>query len=166
MSTLLRLCLLLTTFATLVSSTTTPSLVVPPVYSNCSGNNPTPLPNDTASFKPQIPVNGSSTGWEEWVFLSHNILADGSMLVYSYKWAVGDPTSANTSQSAFSAWAYFPNGTFYHQVVRDAFKYEEHADGGFTYSIANSKLTWDPKDELWRTSVNAEGWIIESVTKT
>ena len=171
MSSLLRLCLLLAAFSTLVSSETAHSLTVPAVYNNCSGDYPLPLPNDQASFKPQIRVNPlkigkNGTGWEEWVMLSHNRLSDGTELIYSYKWALGEPASANVSNHAFTAWAHFPNGTFYHQEVRGIFEYEEHPDGGFTYSIANNHLTWDPAHGYWNTSVNAEGWIIETHTAT
>ncbi|KAF9645408.1 hypothetical protein BDM02DRAFT_3204810 [Thelephora ganbajun] len=170
MPTLVHLCLLLIAFSTLVSSERLPSLIEPAVYNNCSGDYPLPLPSGAAStpfFKPQIRVNplqinNNGTGWEEWLFLAHNRLADGSELVYSYKWALGDPTSANVSRHAFVAWAYFPNGTFYHQVVHDVFEYEERVDGSFTYSIANNHLTWDPARELWNTSISVGGWIIES----
>ena len=170
MLTLLCLCLLLTTFSTLVSSKPT-SLTVPAVYNNCSGDYPLPLPDDQAAFKPQIRVNPleigkNGTGWEEWAVLSHNSLPDGTVFVLSYKWALGEPTSANVSSHAFTVWAHFPNGTFYHQEVRDIFKYEEHADGGFTYSIANNHFTWDPVYGYWNTSINAEGWIIEARTET
>jgi hypothetical protein len=63
------------------------------------------------------------------------------------------------------AWAHFPNGTFYRQIVHGVFEYEEHADGGFAFSIANNSLTWDPVRRLWNTSVNAGGWVIESSTE-
>jgi len=173
MSTLVYLHLLLAAFSTLVSSQTTPSFTTPAVYNNCSGNYPLTLPSGAAStpfFKPQIRVNpleinNNGTGWEEWLFLAHNRLADGSELIYSYKWALGDPTSANVSHHTFTAWAHFPDGTFHHQAVHDVFKYEENADGGFTYSIANNHLTWDPTHGFWNTSVNAGGWIIETHTE-
>ena len=146
------------------------SFTVPSVYYNCSGHNPTLPPSDTTSFKHQIRVNPleinkNGTGWEEWVFLAHNVQPDGSMLTYGYKWALGDPSSANVSQHAFSAWAYFPNGTFYNQLVRDIFKYEEHPDGGLTYLIANNNLTWEPLDGIWHSSINAGGWVIETNTE-
>ena len=170
MSTLLRLSLLLAASSTLVSPTFTPSPTVPAVYNNCSGNYPLPLPNDEASFKPQIHSNPfdigkNGPGWEEWAVISHNRLSDGSELIYGYKWSLGDPTSANVSEHAFSAWAHFPNGTFYRQVVRDVFKYEERQDGGFTYSIANNHLAWDAVNQLWNASVNAGGWTIETRTE-
>ena len=165
MSTLTYLCLLLAAFSTLVSSS---SLTTPAVYNNCSGDSLVSPPTDsdsTSFFKPQIPVDGSGAGWEEWLFVSHNLLSDGSVLVYSHKWSHGDPASANASQSAFSVWASFPNGTFSHQIVYDAFKYEEHEDGGFTCSIGNNHLTWDPTHLVWNSSVNANGWIIETHTE-
>ena len=168
MSTLLRFCLLLGALSTLVSSKTTPLLTPPAVYNNCSGNNPISLPTNTAStsyFKPQLRVKKNGIGWEEWVFLAHNRQADGSELVYSYKWALGDPTVGNVSQHAFTAWAYFPGGASYNQVVYGDFKYEEHSDGGFTYSIGKNSLTWDPVHDIWHTSVNAGGWIIETNTE-
>ena len=170
MSPLLHLCLLLTAFSTLVLSN---PLTAPAVYTNCSGDHPVRLPNSVAStpfFKPQVrvdphKVNGNGTGWEEWAFILHNLLPDGSELVYSYKWGMGDPTSADVSHQTFVAWAYFPNGTFYHQVVRDVFKYKDNQDGGFTLSIADNHLTWDPVHAYWNTSVNVEGWTIESHTQ-
>jgi hypothetical protein len=178
MPALAQLCLLLTAFSALVSSkpTPTPSLTVPPtVYNNCSGHAqfPHPLLNDTAStpyFKPQIrinplEINNNGTGWEEWLFLAQNRLADGSELVYSYKWGLGDPTSANVSHHTFVAWAYFPNGTFYRQIVHDEFTYEEYEHGGFTYSIADNHLSWDPVEGIWTTSINANGFIIEARTE-
>jgi len=172
MSILRRLCLLLTAFSTLVSSKPAHPPTIPAVYNNCSGNNPIPLPNGAAStpfFKPQIhinplEINKNGTGWEEWFLLGHTRLADGSEIVYSCKWALGDPTSANASDDEFVVWAYFPNGTFYRQAVYDVFEYEVHADGGFTYSIASNHLTWDPTHGLWNTSVNIGGWIIETHT--
>jgi len=171
MSTLLCLSLLLAASSTLASSNPTPSLTVPTVYNNCSGDYPLPLPNDEASFRPQIcakplDTGKNCTGWEEWAVLSHNRLLDGSELTYGFKWSLGEPTSANVSDHAFSAWAHFPNGTLHRQVVRDVFKYEEHPDGGgFTYSIANNHLTWDAVNRLWNVSVNAGGWIIETHTE-
>jgi hypothetical protein len=142
------------------------------VYKNCSGNDPVPLPHSPEStpfFKPQIQVsrqeiNNNGTGWEEWLSINHNLLADGSELIYGYKWALGDPTSANVSHTTFIAWAYLPNGTFYREIVHDVFRYEESEDGGFTCSIGNNSLTWDPVQAVWNASINAEGWIIESST--
>ena len=122
----------------------------------------------TPFFKPQIRINPleidkNGTGWEEWLLLGQAFF-DGSELVYSCKWGLGDPTSANISHQTFTAWVYFPNGTFYHQVVHDVFEYEEHPDGGFTYSIAGNSLTWDPVNGFWNTSVNTDGFIIETYT--
>ncbi|KAF9645423.1 hypothetical protein BDM02DRAFT_3262935 [Thelephora ganbajun] len=47
-------------------------------------------------------INRTGTGWEEGFLLAHNRLADGSELMYSYKWALGDPTSANVSRHALA----------------------------------------------------------------
>ena len=167
MLTLVRLCLLLAAFTTLVSS------AHPSVYNNCSGSDSIPLSHSADSapfFKPQIrinplKINNNGSGWEEWMFTGHNYLPDGSELVYSYKWALGEPTSANVSHTTFIALAYFPNGTFYREIVHDVFEYEEYEDGGFTYSIGNNRLTWDPEHRLWETSVNANGFIIEATTE-
>ena len=172
MLTLVHLCFLLAGFSTLVSSKTTSSLTTPTVYNNCSGDYTLPLPSGATStplFKPQLrinplEINKNGTGWEEWLLLGHSRLADGTELVYSCKWALGDPTSANVSHQTFVGWVYFPNGTFFHQVVRDVFEYEEYADGGFTYSIADNHLTWDPVHGFWNTSVNVGGWVIETYT--
>lgn len=172
MFTLLRLSLLLAAFSTLVSSECIPSHNQRAVYKNCSGDDPVPLPHSsdsTSFFKPQIRVNPleinkNGTGWEEWLSINHNYLPDGSQLTYGYKWALGDPTSANVSHTTFIVWAYFPNGTFYREIVHDVFLYEELEGGGFTCSIANNHLTWDPVRALWITSINAAGWIIESTT--
>ena len=163
---LLRLCLLLTALSTSVSSKPSHFPTTPSVYSNCSGHDPVPLPHSATSspfFRPQIHKNGP--GWEEWAFLSHNRLADGTELIYSYKWALGDPTSADVSQHSFVGWALFPNGTFFHEVVHGGLEYEQHADGGFKYSIGDNHLIWDAALELWNTSVNAGGWLIETHTQ-
>ena len=170
MPTLLCFSLLLAAPSALALSNPTPSLTDPTVYNNCSGDYTLPLPNNGGSFKPQIRVNPldidkNGTGWEEWAIVSHNRLPDVSELIYGFKWSLGEPTSANVSDHAFSAWAHFPNGSFYRQVVHDVFKYEQHADGGFTYSIANNHLTWDPVHELWNASINAGGWIVETHTE-
>ena len=172
MSVFLHLCLLLTVLSTLVSPETTCPPTAPSVYNNCSGNNPVPLPTGAEStplFKPQIrinplEINNNGTGWEEWLLIGQIRLPDGSEVVYGCKWALGDPTSANVSHQVFSGWTYFPNGSFYHQVVHDTFQYEERPDGGFTYSIADNHLIWDPTHGLWNTSVNSGGWIIETNT--
>jgi len=173
MSTILRLCLLLTAFSTLVASKPTHSPNTPTVYNNCSGHGYVSLPDSAAStpfFQPQIRANPDGNhkkciGWEEWVFLAHNRLADGTELIYSYEWVFGDPASANDTGHTFVAWALFPNGTLYNQIAQGEFKYEERADGGFTYSIGKNHLIWDPVHELWNTSVNAGGWIIETHTR-
>lgn len=172
MPTLGYLSLLLVAFSTLVSSKfTLSSLTAPAVYNNCSGNTPLSLPTGAEStpfFKPQIhplEVTKNGTGWEEWIFIAHNLLPDGTQLIYRCKWSLGDPASANVSDHTYVGWAYFPNGTFYNQIVHDVFKYEEHANGGFTYSIANNNLTWDPTHGLWSISARAGGWIIETTTQ-
>jgi hypothetical protein len=59
------------------------------------------------------------------------------------------------SHHTFAAWAYFPNGTFYRQIVHDEFTYEEYEDGGFACSIADNHLSWDPAEGIWTTSINA-----------
>jgi len=158
---------LLAVFSALVSSQTVPALTPPSVYNNCSGDSPYHLPSGAAStpyFKPQIPTDRdeNGAGWEEWVMFIQGTLEDGSDATHSYKWSRGDPTSANLSHSAFSAWAYFPNGTLHYQAVQGAFKYGENADGGFTCSIANNHLTWDPAHGFWNASINAEGLITET----
>ena len=173
MLTLLRLCLLLAAFYTLVSSECVPSHAQPAVYKNCSGNDLVPLPHGSDStpfFKPQIRVNplqikNNGTGWEEWLFIHQGLLPDGSELTHGYKWALGDPTSANVSHTTFIVWAYFPNGTFYREIVHDAFQYAELEDGGFKLSIASNSLTWDPVSGLWKTSINVQGWVIETSTE-
>ena len=166
MLTLPHLCLLLTALFTSVSSKPSHFPTTPSVYSNCSGNDPVPLPHSAGSssfFQPQIHKGGP--GWEEWAFLSHNRLADGTELIYSYKWALGDPTSTDASQHTFVAWALFPNGTFYHEAVSGGLEYEQRPDGGFTYSVGNNHLIWDPAHGLWNTSVNAAGLIIDVRTQ-
>lgn len=165
MSTLAYLCLLLAAFSTSVSSETTSSLASSTVFNNCSGDYPLPLPSGAASTpdsKPQISVNKTGTGWEEWLVLAQGSLTDGSNITYGYRWSLGDPASANLSDTTFSAWVYFLNGTFYNGRVHDAFKYEENTDGGFTCSIADNHLTWDPVDGSWQVSVNAEGLVTET----
>jgi len=67
--------------------------------------------------------------------------------------------SADLSDTTLSAWLYFPNGTFHHSLIHDAFEYEKNADGGFTCSIGNNRLTWDAVQESWQVSVNADGFI-------
>lgn len=166
----IRLGLLLAAAFTLVSSKPLHSTTI---YSNCSGTGYVPLPVGAAAtpyFKPQLHVdprdiNKNGTGWEEWAFIHHNRLPDGSELLYSYKWSMGDPTSGNVSHQVFVGWAYFPNGTFYHEVVRDKFLYEEYKDGGFKFSIADNHLVWDPATDRWNVSVNVNGWIINSSTE-
>ena len=84
--------------------------------------------------------------------------------MFSYKWALGELTSANVSHTTFIALAYFPNRTFCREIVHDSFEYEEYEGGGFTCSIGNNGLAWDPVQRLWETSVNANGFIIEATT--
>jgi hypothetical protein len=91
--------------------------------------------------------------------------------MYGYKWALGDPTSANVSHTTLILWASFPNGTFYREIVHDPFEYEEFGGGdddddkGFKYSIGRNSLIWNPTRGVWITSINAAGFIIESVTQ-
>ena len=165
---------LLAAFYTLVSATMVSAGCnnsnQPTAYYNCSGDDPVSLlrsSDSTPFFKPQIRVNPvninkNGTGWEEWLFLGHTPLPGDLTFTYSYKWALGDPASANVSHTTFIAIGYFPNGTFYREIVHDVFNYEEHRDGGFTYSIGDNHLTWDLVNERWITSINANGWIIES----
>ena len=172
MLSLLRLYLLLAALSTLVVSECGPWSAQPNVYADCSGDDPVPLPHSTDStpfFKPQIRVNpldinNNGSGWEEWMLLGHHVLEDGSQLIYSCKWALGEPTSANISHSAFIGLVYIPNGTFFREIVHDVFRYKEYEDGGFTYSVANNHLTWDPTNRLWKASVNSSGLTIESST--
>lgn len=172
MLTLVRLCLLLGAFSALVSAQTESSLTKSVVYNNCSGNLAHPPPNNVEStpfYKPQIrinplDINKNGTAWEEWLFIAHNRLEDGSELMYGYKFALGDPTSANVSHQTLIAWAYFPNGTFYRQIGHGQFTYDEYSDGSFTYSIGDSHLTWDYTRGLWNTSISIEGYVINSVT--
>lgn len=167
---LAHLCLVLTALSALVASKPTSS---PTVFCNCTGKETVNLPDNVASgpaYKPQLRINpleisSNGTGWEEWVFLSHNRNPDGTELIYSYKWGLGDPTSGNVSHQTFIAWAYFPNGTFYRQIAHDVMQYEESADGGFSISIAGNSLTWDPVNDLWNTSINVGGWTIETHTE-
>ena len=173
MSTLTRLYLLLAAFSTLVSARIISSLTESAVYNNCSGQPASLPPNDTAStpfFKPQVRVNPrdvgkNGTGWEEWLVLGQNLLPGGQELIYSHKWARGDPTSANISHQTFISWTLFPNGTFFRQIAHGEFKYQESADGGFTLSIADNYLTWDPVQAHWNTSINAGGLILQTITE-
>jgi hypothetical protein len=119
----------------------------PTACNNHSGHNPLPLPNDTASapFKPKIRtyplgIDDNGTGREELLFLVRNRLADGPEFVYDYKSGLGDPASANDSHRKIAPWAYIPSGTFYRQIAHDELTYEEHADRGFTHSIADNHL--------------------------
>jgi len=164
MPTLVYLYLLLAGFSTLVSSKRTPSPTSPAVYNNCSGDYPLPLPSGAAStshFKLQIAVNPhkSGAGWEEWLIFVQGMLPDGSGITYGYRWSRGDPGSTDLSDTTFSASLYFPNGTFHHSLVHDAFEYGRDAGGGFTCSIGNNHLTWDAVQESWQISVNADGFI-------
>ena len=173
MLTFARLSLLLAACSTLVSSTPTPSPYDHSGYNNCPGKSYKSPPDNKDSIdliKPQIHVDPrdvlkNGTGWEEWLWIGHNQLPDGDIVDYGYKWARGDPTSGNLSHTLFITWAHFPNGTFYREIERDVFKYEEHSDGSFMYSIANNNLTWDPKEGTWTAAVHNNGYVIDSVTK-
>lgn len=145
----------------------------PTVYDNCAGHL-SPLPPDniasTPYYKPQIRVNPldikkNGTAWEEWLFVGHNPLPDGKELMYGYKFALGDPTSSNVSHTTLIAWAFFPNGTFYRQIGRGPFEWEEDKDGGFTYTIAGNHFSWDAKKGIWNTTIHVAGYIIEQVTE-
>jgi len=170
MAILAHLCLLLAAFSALASAKPEPSLSKSTVYNNCSGDYPHHIPDNTEStkyFKQQVQVKPedvlkNGTAWEEWLFIAHNRLEDGKELMYGYKWALGDPTSANYSHTTFIAWAYFPNGTFFRQIEHDVFKFKENSDGGFTMSIANNTLTWDPVNDYWNASVNSGGYVINT----
>jgi len=167
MSTLAHLYLLLAALSTLVSSKHAPSPTSPSVYYNCSGDHPLPLGGGAVStphFKPQISTNPdeSSVGWEEWFIFAQGYSTNGSDITYGYRWSMGDPGSADLSDTTFSVWAQLPNGSLYHHIVRDVFKYEENEGGGFTCSIANNTLTWDPVRGWWEVSVNAEGLVTET----
>ena len=174
MLTFLRLSLFLAAFSALVSSATVSSLTVPTVYNNCSGKDPNPLPTtleSAATYGPQVRVNPlkvgkNGTGWEEWLYAAHDLLPDGSELIYGYKWVLGDPTSANITHYAFIAWAYFPNGTYYREIIHgDTWEYEEKADGGFSFSLEGNSLTYDAANAFWNVSMNANGYIINSWTE-
>jgi len=163
--------LVLAALSTLVSSGPTPSptttTTTPAVYNNCSEDYPLPLPSGAAFtpyLKPHISTdtNETSVGWEEWLVFAHGYSTDGLDITYGYRWSMGDPGSADLSNSTFSVWLQFGNGTVYHQLVHDVFEYEENAGGGFTYSIANNHLTWDPVQDSWQVSVNAGGLITET----
>jgi len=124
-------------------------LTVPAVHNNCFRENSSPLPLS----KPQIrvdpsEVNKNGAKWEKWLSLSYAHLADGSELIYSYEWALGDSPFASASHHTFVPWVYFTDGAFYHQVICDVSEHEKHPNGGFTYSIANSHLTWAPCTNL------------------
>lgn len=166
---LLYLVLLL--LSTLVSAEPKPT--EPTVYNNCSGHLSAPPADNIAStayYKPQIRINPldankNGTAWEEWLFVGHNRLPDGTELMYGYKFALGDPTSANVSHTTLITWAYFPNGTFYRGIGRGRFEWEEYGDdGGFRYSIGNNHLSWDAKKGVWNTTINVGGYIIEGIT--
>jgi len=62
----------------------------------------------------------------------------------------------------FVGWAYFPNGTFCRNVVRDTFTYNESGNRSFKYPVADNHLIWDPVNQLWNASVNANGRVIEA----
>jgi len=74
--------------------------------------------------------------------------------------APGDRACSNVSH--YIAWAYSPNGTFYHQAVHDAPEFGERAIGGFAYPITNDRLARGPVRGFWKTSVDADGSIVEA----
>jgi len=170
---LVHLSLLLAAFSALVSAGPVSSLTKATAYNNCSGDYPNQLPNDVDStpyYKPQIHVkpedllkNGS--GWEEWRFLASNIFPDGSELIYGYNWGLGDPTSANYSHQSFTAFAYFPNGSYIREIGHGPFSYQDNPDGGFTISVLDSYLTWDPVNDHWNATINSSGYVVETLTK-
>lgn len=175
---MLVLTLLLGVLSTLVlagsdSSSPSSSLTSPTTYNNCSGDYPHPLLDNVASlpyYKPQIrinplEINNNGTGWEEWLFIGHNRLPDASELLYGFKFALGDPTSANVSHFVLIVWALFPNGTYYHDTSHDIFTYEESTDGGFTYTIGGSNLGYDPVSDHWNISISLNGYVIQSITQ-
>jgi hypothetical protein len=119
-------------------------LTVPTVRNNCSGHYPLPSgATSTSFFRSQVcvEINKNGTGWEEWLFLAQNRLADGLEPVYSYKWCPGDTASANASYYTFVAWAYSPNGTCHHRILHDVSTYEEHVYRGFACLVADNYLT-------------------------
>jgi len=158
--------------AAFFASASASSLHSPAVYNNCTGNGPSPptSADSTPFYAPQIRVNplevmNNGTGWEEWLVWAHTPLPDGTELLYSYKFVLGDPTSANISHYAFIGSAYFPNGTEYREIVHEEFKYAKYDNGGFKLSVGESSLTWDPEHEYWNASINANGLIIETYTE-
>ena len=171
MLTLAHLYLLLAAFSALVAADPKPAST-PTVYNNCSGHLSTSLPDDLASttfYKPQIRINPldilkNGTAWEEWMYVGHNRLPDGSELLFGYKFALGDPTSANVSHQTLIAWAYFPNGTFYREIGHGAYGWQEFPDGSFTYSLVGNYLGWDATKGVWNTSINLGGYKLETIT--
>jgi hypothetical protein len=125
-SILLRLCLL-AAFSVIVSAGCHHS---PTAFYNCSDDEHVSLPDmDSKASTPSSTSRG---------------LPDDSVFTYSYKWVSQGPESANVSHAAYIAIAYaayLPNGTFYRQIAREGFMYEEHEDEGFAYSIADDHLT-------------------------
>lgn len=120
--TFLHLRLLLTArHPTLISFEVTSPLTVPAVYSNRSGNHCTPLPTAPT------PTPSSS-------FSLESTRLGPTTMVLIWK----NSSLSGVSHQAFSVWAYYPNGTFYHQVAHDLFKREDLADRSFGYSIANN----------------------------
>ena len=174
MLTIVRLCLFLAAFSGLVSADPEPSSnpTGPTVYNNCSGHLSAGPPDNIAStpfYKPQIRINPldiskNGTAWEEWMYSGHNRLPDGSELMFGYKFALGDPTSANVSHQTIIAWAYFANGTFYREIGHGNFEWEEYADGSFKYTLANNSLSWDAAKGAWSTSISLNGYIFQAVT--
>jgi len=86
-------------------------------------------------------INKNGIGLGEWLFFSHSRLKDGTKFIYGYERVLGDPTFANVSDPG------------------------KHADGGPMYSIRNDCLAWELVHGLWKTSVNANGVIIETHTE-
>ena len=97
-----------------------------------------PLPQAWIRIDP-LERDNNGTGWGEWLSVAHDHFADGSEPIYSYKRGLEDPPSANVSPHTFVTREYPWNEMFYRQIVCG-----EYADGGFTYSIADNHLTWDP----------------------
>jgi len=168
MSSLAYLCLLLSAFTALVSAKPISSPGKNTVYNNCSGDYTHSVPNDvgTGYYAAQVHVKPedvfkNGTGWEEWLFMAHNPLPDGSEVIYGYKWVWGDPTSGNFSHKAFIGFAYFSNGTYFRQIDRGTSDYQEHPDGGFTVSVVDNHISWDPKQAQWHISVNSGGFVVD-----
>ena len=172
MLTVVRLCIFLASFSALVSAQTNSSLTEATVYNNCSGNLAQSPPGNVEStpyYKPQIRINPldidkNGTGWEEWLFIGHNPLPGGDEFMYGFRFNLGDQGSGNVSYQTFEAWGHFPDGTAYDNSVHDVFTYEEHSDGGFTYSIGVNQLSWDPVQAVWNVSIDLDGYVIQQTT--